>query len=185
MQNYSSKMTSRVQLPALHKSPIVKPFLRGANILDYGAGLSHNKAHDYVMENGAKGYFWYDPNWNSDRGNAYALMGAPFDVILCANVVNVIDDVSAIKDAIGVILSLLKRDGIGVAYFTVYEGDKSGVGKPTRDGYQRNEITPCAFDLITRLAQEFLPDVKATRKGRVIMLRYPTQCERCRIDDYK
>lgn len=183
MQNYSSKMTSRVQLPALHKSPIVKPLLRGAKVLDYGAGLSHNKAHDYVMQNGAASYDWYDPNWNSVKGNAYALMSAPFDVILCSNVINVIDDVSVIKDAIGVMLSLLKRDhdGIGVACFTVYEGNKTNIGKPTRDGYQRNETTSRAFDLITQLAQEFLPDVKATRKGRVLMMRYPTQCERCRI----
>lgn len=182
-QTYSSKNTSREQLPALHKSPIVTPFLSGAKVLDYGAGKSHNKAHDYVMSRKARAYAWYDPYWNSNKGNAAALMQSPFDVILCANVVNVIDDMSAIRDLIGVCLSLLRHEDTysGVFHLSVYEGDKTGVGCATRDGYQRNETTEQAYYMIDTLAREFLPDVITQRKGKVITLRYPLICERCKL----
>lgn len=160
-----------------------------ANVLDYGAGLSHERAENYVMMCGATRYTWYDPYWNDDAGNAKAFMNAPYDIILCANCLNVINDDKAMYDAVYNMLSLLKRgqDGFGYIFLTVYEGDKSGVGKVTRDGYQRNlktgEYVRLLYNELNAGYGDGKEHIKVNRLGRAIMLRYATPCELCDLYD--
>ena len=189
-QVITSKNTSRVQLPALHGTDIAKSLYgNGAKVLDYGAGLSHEIARNYVLRNGAAFYAWFDPYWNSVGGNVETRMNYPFDVVLCANVLNVIDADKAMYDAFYDALSLLRHDDdfCGAALFTVYEGDRSGKGKATRDGYQRNMKTA---DFCAMLAQKIeadykgaIPSIAVYRKGRVIIARYKTACEMCAFHD--
>lgn len=185
-QVITSKNTSRVQLPALHGTDIAKSLYgNGAKVLDYGAGLSHEIARGYVLRNGASSYAWLDPYWNSVGGNVETRMNYPYDVVLCANVLNVIDDDEAMYNAFFDALSLLRHDddGIGTALFTVYEGDRTGKGKATRDGYQRNMKTVdfCAMlqaHIIESYGNE-TPRISVGRRGRVIIARYKTACEMC------
>jgi hypothetical protein len=63
-----------------------------------------------------------------------------YDCIICSNVLNVISDISIVFDIVRKIFNkvTLRKQAI---FVTVYEGDKSGVGKITKkDCYQRNQV---------------------------------------------
>ena len=59
------------------------------------------------------------------------------NVLTINNVLNVINSTSAIEDVIKESKKYLSDDGI--AYFAIYEGDGSGIGKETSAGYQNNQ----------------------------------------------
>lgn len=164
MQTITSAATSLNQIPALHKSPIVKNIIRGldregleASIVDIGAG-KYNRAGDFIRSEYGAAYYAYDPYNRTEEENAATLRKietAWNDICLCANVLNVIND----NEALGNVVQLCRRavsDRIspkityGVALFAVYEGNKSGIGAPTRAGYQRNLPTAAYIPLIQR-----------------------------------
>ena len=136
MQNYSSAMTSinSRKLPAGYKV-MHKMFENGEishvrEILDYGCGryvkhISADAMNYCDIWNG------YDLNWYS---NKEALLTNK-NLTICSNVLNVIDSDDVIDD-----IMLLLGHISDTVIFTVYEGNKSGVGKVTKnDCYQRNE----------------------------------------------
>ena len=77
----------------------------------------------------------YDP-WaiNDKTINEICNIQGEFDVVYCCNVLNVVEDVNAVLDQLRVINS---------DYFIIqiYEGNRSGVGVITRDGFQQNRKT--------------------------------------------
>lgn len=143
MQKFTSSATSinRSKLPAVYgKTTFTAPF-----VLDYGCGKYIDHIRKHITEQGHE-LFPYDPynqpkhvnNATIDRIIHCFANRIPLDVV-CSNVLNVIDDdavVYGIADQIQTIV-----DGThGTAYITVYEGDRSGVGRQTGDDqYQRNE----------------------------------------------
>lgn len=160
-QTITSKETSIKQVPALHKSRYVAEIGHNASVLDYGAGKYSELAESYLRKNvQIAAYTPYDP---------YNLPGrlipenARYDITLCANVLNVIREENAIT---GVIRNAIfhTRKG-GQVMFTVYEGDKSGKGKITTKGYQRNESTQ---NYMTRILSA-CPWVRLDRKGKIII----------------
>lgn len=187
MQTITSKNTSRVQIPGLHKTPIAKAACMNSHVLDYGAGLSHELAREQVLQNGAISYEWYDPYWNSNAGNGHALLSGPYDVVLCANVLNVINDDESMYQAVYQMLAHVRHDeqGNGVVLITVYEGDKSGQGRITRDGYQRNLRASAYVDMLqARFDSDYAPEKPAItvyRAGRVICVRFKNACEMCEL----
>jgi hypothetical protein len=130
-QTYTSAGTSinSVKLPAIYSK--VK-FTEGTKVLDYGCGryTDHLKAH---VEGFNAEWFGYDPfNYPTD------INGMTFDTVLCSNVMNVIDS----EDVLYSIGKTLAEHTEKVCYITIYEGDKSGIGRATKsDCYQRNERT--------------------------------------------
>lgn len=68
-----------------------------------------------------------------------ALRRRPADAVLCSNVLNVVRSSSARRDIHAKIKALSKHDA--VVFFTVYEGDKSSVGRFTTKGWQANRPT--------------------------------------------
>ena len=108
------------------------------------------------MKWGATSYTAYDPynikdNINLDDYNGY------FDTIYCTNVLNVIYDAYNILEIIENIAKLLKIDGIAI--FTMYEGDKSGIGKETKpDCWQRNSKTKAYTWLFEFAKNKTMPD---------------------------
>lgn len=143
MQKYTSSATSvnRAKLPAIYR----RASLPHSMVLDYGCGkyTEHIEAHLRTMN---KIYLPFDPFNQPDDVNkttAYYLrlaqhVGRPVDVV-CSNVLNVIDDDDTVRKIIRTIEAIVSRTG-GTAYFTVYEGDRSGAGRATgTDQYQRNE----------------------------------------------
>lgn len=90
-----------------------------------------------------------------------------FDYIVCSNVLNVIDTDSHAYYTVNLIHSMLAPGG--TAYFTVYEGDKSGEPSYTKKGFQRNMPFENFYNFI-RTA--LLPcNCSVTKKHRVIIVK--------------
>lgn len=111
----------------------------GDRVLDYGCGRYTEHLYHHCKENLA-GFFPFDPfnvpEWKN-RLSREQLENRPATIGVMSNVLNVIDSDGAIREAISDALSLISHRG--KLYITVYEGDKSGVGKYTSaDSFQRN-----------------------------------------------
>ena len=142
-QRYTSADTSinTTKLPFLFshlESLIGKAEKPNHYILDIGCGKETAHIYEKVKSLGW-GYIGYDPyNQTEDEQNIARLGMAlfPISIATLSNVINVIDDDQAIIEAI--------RMGIShaishTALVTIYEGDRTGVGRVTkRDCYQRN-----------------------------------------------
>lgn len=147
-QAISSADTSLNQVPALHRwysSRRAKGMLVNTTIVDLGAG----KYDAAGLEVGGEGieYLPFDPynrtEWENFKA-LFALTSAGVDV-LCANVLNVIAEPEARAELIE---TAAMADG--KAYFTVYEGDRSGVGRRTTKGWQNN-----------RKLADYMPELQA------------------------
>lgn len=176
MQTISSKATARVQLPALHQSKSVLSCIydgyvsRGVtpSVLDYGAGRPEGEAlSEYWIRSLAADYHSFDPYWFNDRHNELAL-SRRYDVVLCSNVLNVLEKSEDVECVILRCVRLL-RDG-GSAFFRVYEGDGLGVGRMTSCGWQRNEKTAVYEGVIRRVFRKWSLDRTCSfvRRGRVM-----------------
>ncbi len=142
MQKFTSANTSinSTKLPKVY----TKVQLTGA-VLDYGCGKYIGHIKHYLYENDAY-LLPYDPynqtnevNWRTIRELKRIRDEKEPLTIVCSNVLNVIDDDETVQD----ICERIERwinDTDGIAYITVYEGNRSGAGKQTgKDQYQRNE----------------------------------------------
>lgn len=156
-QKYTSKRTSVnvTKIPALFKK--VDWDLHKSNRIDwinfdYGCGKSCGVVTNFLGGKGLKN-IPYDPfnlphdmNQNALR-RVEVLRGV--DSVTCSNVLNVIMEDSIRTEVIKNIKTLLRING--VAYFTVYEGDKTGIIKvdDERDSVQLN-----------RKAKTYLPEIR-------------------------
>lgn len=133
-QSYSSKNTSvnSKKLPAIYNKIKWRSF-SGQTVLDIGAGKYTQHIKDFLSHWGIY-YVPFDPYNCSAEDNLYASCVHP-DVVICSNVFNVIKEKEVIYDLYFMIASF------NVPFFiTIYEGDKSWVGRETKkDCYQRNE----------------------------------------------
>lgn len=130
-QKYTSAGTSinSKKLPAIYNKV---RFPTGSRILDYGCGRFIDHIKEKVESQGCT-YYPYDP-YNLPENK---LPNEMFDYAICSNVLNVIAEDNIVRDVIKTVVSHSQK-----AYFTVYEGDGSGIGKITgKDSYQRNEKT--------------------------------------------
>lgn len=114
-----------------------------SNIVDYGCGkratqnLVRNKLLDEIAVRHC--YFPYDPYWGDVDANRNAIscliQWGKADLCVCANVINVVDSVDAIKNII--------KEVTQAKYwvFAVYEGNKSGNGEYTKGAtcFQHNK----------------------------------------------
>lgn len=139
MQEFTSAMTSinSKKIPAVYHKINWKKLHKYHNIiriLDFGSGRYTDHIKQFVNQNWGI-YYPYDPYWMSELQNEVSLNCKP-DIIICANVLNVIKEEEVIKD---IIFGLLEF-GCPIV-FSIYEGDKSGIGKETKKGcWQRNEV---------------------------------------------
>lgn len=140
-QTFTSAATSvnAARLPAVYRK--ISPAPRSL-LFDYGAGrfTDHIRAHL-----GNVVYLPYDPYNLPEAVNCYAAsvvanamhFHAPVTVV-CSNVLNVIDSDDECRKIAGHIADIVCQTG-GAGYVTVYEGNRSGVGRQTGpDQYQRN-----------------------------------------------
>ena len=106
--------------------------LRRPVILDYGAGKHTNHIRKFLLKKYID-YLAYDPYNGSDEDWDKVKP----DLIICSNVLNVIDDDEAMKAVHDYVASQ------NCPYLiTVYEGNKSGIGAISKkDCYQRNSKT--------------------------------------------
>ena len=122
------------------------------SVIDIGCGRIETQKLIllHLVKKGVKGFFPWDMYHPSiiDKDKILAAMNnQELDkVIVCSNVLNVIDDDKALNDLIAQIcdLSVIRLpNGVYTmhpVYVTIYEGNKSGIGRQTKkDCYQRNE----------------------------------------------
>jgi len=142
MQNFTSARTSvnRSRLPAVYR----KANLTAPLVMDYGCGKYIAHIDEYVRSL-HKVYLPFDPFNQPKHENAVTVtyvanamhVHYPVDVI-CSNVMNVIDSEGEISRIAHYIEEITSATG-GTGYVTVYEGDRSCVGRQTgKDQYQRN-----------------------------------------------
>lgn len=150
-QTYTSASTSMNarKLPKVYSK--LPDLQRHSLLFDYGAG----KFTDHIREAFPDVvYLPYDPYNQPDDVNAVSLtylanamhVRCPVTVV-CSNVLNVIDDDAEIgKIAARIVVAVVRTGGTG--YVTVYEGDRSGIGRQTgKDQYQRNQRLETYLDL--------------------------------------
>jgi hypothetical protein len=136
-QSITSRDTSINQIPGLHKKI---PAGTSENNLDYGGGR-YDKATDYLATKGITSRV-YDPFNRTPDHNRETLEWAartPLDTITVANVLNVIKEDTIIDQILEHLADL--AEPYTVVWFTCYEGDRSGQGRETTKGYQRNQRT--------------------------------------------
>ena len=135
-QSVTSANTSinKNKLPAFYKK--IKLQFKD-RLLDYGCGKYIEHIQNYC-KNYDVDYYPYDPyNMSVEINNSTlkTLSDISATIGIMSNVINVIDSDDSIKDAINNAISLID----GKLYITVYEGDKSGIGKYTKNNcFQRN-----------------------------------------------
>lgn len=138
-QKYTSENTSINSLNAAYKK-IVGKYPLGTSILDIGCG-KYDTNKEFADSNG---FAWFGidpynrtPEYNDASLNAlYNWCDYP-DIIMLNNVLNVIAEDSVLMDVLGQVYDYAGDDTD--IYITIYEGDKSGIGKVTTKGYQRNQ----------------------------------------------
>lgn len=163
-QAISSARTSIMQVPALFKHKDVR---FGKTNIDIGGGR-FDLATDYLASIGTQNLV-FDPYNRGEEVNsgtlAYLQAGNRADTATCANVLNVIAEPAARANVILEVAKAIKKDG--TAYFMVYEGNGTGIGKQTSAGYQNNRKTA---DYVSEIEQYF--DI-VQRKGKLIIAENP------------
>lgn len=143
----NSIATSRPIVPTLHKELVrLKLWKRQSRNLDLGGGR-YNKATEYLAAHGVHNLV-VDPSRGEEHNDAIMAEVArrPVRSVTVANVLNVICS-ARVRQL--VIERAAKAIGPkGFVGFQIYEGDESGVGGATRDGWQEN-----------RAAGTYLPEI--------------------------
>lgn len=143
-QNFTSAATAvngkAGKLPAIYK----KINFNGLAVLDIGCGAYTDHINNYVTAE--YGYWWgvdpyNQPAWSNEQMLVVWDMAKNIKgytpLVISSNVLNVIDDEDALKNAVS---QILEKSALGAYAVTVYEGDKSGHGRQTGvDQWQRNE----------------------------------------------
>ena len=149
MQKYTSKNTSvnTTRVPAVYNKVQWDKLPAGVKVLDWGCGKDTTLTSQMLEQHGLV-HVGYDPNWKTEVENvaATSLLGIA-DAFVCSNVLNVIDDDNIVKD----ICQKAARHKHFFIY--VYEGDRSGIGKRSKeDCYQRNAKTKSYIQYFTDAA---------------------------------
>ena len=136
MQKYHSAGTSLNQIPSLHRKLAEKGLLGKTNF-DNGAG-KYTKATDFLKSIGVTNVRFdpYNlPREVNEKSNSFIGI---CDTSTCANVLNVIKEGGAKKEVLERSKAMLKTGG--VLYISVYEGDRSSIGKESKKGcWQENK----------------------------------------------
>ena len=134
-QKYDSRETSiNKTKPAIYNKVATK-ISETDQVIDYGCGKYFD---EYNLPENFSGYDPYN------RPNEKVLE-REYDIALCSNVLNVIMEKEVRKELLEILKSLANK-----TFITVYEGNKSGIGGPTkRNCYQLN-----------RKKREYLPELK-------------------------
>ena len=158
-QQFTSAKTSRNQVPALHRALLRADVWKPKDVnADIGGGkydLATEELRRMKVVN-----LVYDPYNRCDDHNSCVMnLFVRACTATVANVLNVIAEPAARIEVIE--LAAL----VPVAYFTVYEGDRSELGCETRDGWQENRKLATYLDEIREIM-----DAEVRRIGGVRMI---------------
>ncbi|MCK8113148.1 hypothetical protein [Vibrio sp. 2CM40D] len=159
--------TSRKQVPASAKrlSRLAPNWSYANNILNFGCGKFPDLTEEYLTNYHKQimTVTHYDPNSKGVVNNIAEIDSSKrrFCVMLCADVLNVCKDLDA------AIADMAKID-FDCAVIQIYEGNRSGKGRKTRDGYQRNEPVSAYLPILTNNFHKF--DVTLHRSDKCITI---------------
>ena len=160
-QTFTSKNTSinSKRLPRVYNH---FPF-NNCKIVDYGCGRYTDHIQNWAKEHEVQ-WFGYDKYNQTESNNKTALSQLDnTDYVVCSNVLNIIKEDEVIKKIVDDCI----RPG-STAIFTVYEGDRSGIGRATgQDQYQRNCKRKWYEDLMKEMGYEVLS------KNNMILAYFP------------
>ena len=157
MQKYSSKNTSvnTIRLPAVYNKVDWSRYTHPIDnwcVIDFGCGRIETQRliSKKLRENKITQFYPYDPHHKcivSQKQYRYNAFDPDRNkVVICSNVLNVIDDDDALQNIISALCNMIvAKDSKGVyrmqpCYISVYEGNKTGTGRMTKqDCWQRNE----------------------------------------------
>ena len=162
-QEITSERTPRKQAARTAAAVDWKP---GTVNFDQGAG-PHNDFTDKLKGKGVEN-LPYDPFTRSREENEASVArarGGQVDTSTANNLLNVIKEKENRADVIEQAADAVKADG--TSYFLIHQGDKSGKGKVTKDGWQNN-----------RMAKDYVSEIKrwfdeVTVNGNLITARKP------------
>lgn len=161
-QKYTSAMTSinSKKAPAIYSNPLAISYMSYKSVIDIGGGkydTAVTKAKEYNASVSI-----YDKYNRTAEHNA-AVMEKQYDVAVISNVLNVIAEQDVRKDVV-----LQASNKAPVVLITVYEGNKSGVGKATKkDCWQENRKLASYLQEI----QEALPEKQVSIKCGLIIVQ--------------
>ena len=136
-QKHTSKNTSINSINRIYKLLPELGYKQETIILDFGCG-KYNRNKEGAYKHGYR-WFGYDPYNRSEEENKLTsklMKLVKPHVIVCSNVLNVLENNTVLETVLNQIYDYAAEDTD--IYITIYEGDKSGVGKVTTKGYQRN-----------------------------------------------
>lgn len=156
-QKITSAKTCRKQIPAVMNMIPTNIWLRLDTVVDYGGG-KYDDVTELLATMGIR-CFVYDPFNRSEAHNAFVketLDRVPADACFLSNVLNVIREpeerlkaLEQIKKWTGMGMERGPIDKLGYVFITVYDGNGTGRGRKTRDGWQNN-----------RTLKSYLPEVR-------------------------
>ena len=162
MQTITSANTSinSNHAPKVYGMKAAIKIMEGKSVIDIGGG-KYDTAINAAATYGTKVSI-YDP-YNRTAAHNKAVMKSKYDVAIISNVLNVIND----KDErIKVIQLALQKAKI--VLITVYEGNKTGIGKQTgKDSWQENRQPDSYVEEI----QCNLPGCFVKRQGKLIIVK--------------
>lgn len=138
-QEYTSRDTSinSNRPPAVYGmvKKITDGWKEGSVNIDIGGG-KYDTLSQALADEGVKNYI-YEPYGRTANENAYVLAQLQSktlrgDTATCSNVLNVIKESDIRANVVHQVAKAIKPDG--VAYFTIYEGNKSGRGAVSKKG---------------------------------------------------
>lgn len=157
MQKHTSKDTSinTKRLPAVYGKIDWNKYTNKVDdyhVIDYGCGCKKTQKliKDKLLTENIEKFFPWDPYHECIVGHDVTELcmdnTSINKVVICSNVLNVVDTISSLVEIIIELCNMIVvqlPDGtyrMNPCYITVYEGDKSGVGRETKkDCWQRNE----------------------------------------------
>ena len=139
-------------------------FKKGSKNLDIGGGRFDN-VNTLLEEQAGATNLVYDP-WNRSKAHnnnvVKEMAGGKADTVTINNTLNVIEDTPNQIRVLEQAKDAVKENG--KVYISVYEGDRTGKGRPTTKGWQRNQKIE---DYLETVKQVF-PDARIENKIIVI-----------------
>lgn len=130
----STARTARNQVPAIFRK-VLENFYFGRVNFDIGGG-PYERMTDALAAQGVINLVYDPENRHESHNNRVITTLARHKANTCtiSNVLCVLKTKAMRRE----VLELAKKHTKERVYITVYEGDRSGIGKSTRDGYQNN-----------------------------------------------